>query len=394
MSKILSRESKLSYIKDLWRREDSFKGVNLSDIQINKGLYFFFNRGYLKQFLNFIYGLYDLMILLIRLNQISKINGRKVKLLFIARNFCVDIQGKKKIRIASDLFDQSTIFINSSKEHKLSRLDDVKVYNIGLFVKLISDIVKWKGDLVERQFFAYQLVNDLILRYDVFESINFFWFYDLNSLSIIFSQYRDRHKLVEIQHGSIINYPPYELPAPVKVADLFYVRNEATINYLKDHLCSGYNCAYKFIPYPSVHKARVSGLNILYASTIEFKGFHPIFKEFVKNYGKFYPNTILNVTIRLHPRERGKENLFLPDLKEFCGNYRFDNSDNWLLYNAIEGLIVISPWSSTLEEAYDNGYTSITIDPVGKKRFDYFLKSRRFHYSDNLIGFFENSNMN
>jgi hypothetical protein len=46
---------------------------------------------------------------------------------------------------------------------------------------------------------------------------------------------------------------------------------------------------------------------------------------------------------------------------------------------------VIYPWSYTLEDAYDNGFTAITIDPVGKERYSHLIDGERFYYSDDLV---------
>ena len=40
--------------------------------------------------------------------------------------------------------------------------------------------------------------------------------------------------------------------------------------------------------------------------------------------------------------------------------------------------------SSTLEDAYDNGFVAITIDPVGRKRFQHLIDESRFFFSDDL----------
>ena len=108
------------------------------------------------------------------------------------------------------------------------------------------------------------------------------WFYDLNSLSLIFSEYRSRVNLIEVQHGSIINYPPYVKAAPVKIADLFYVKNQSTIDYLKTHLCANFPAEYKLIPYPQNSRKFVPGLHLFYASTVEFNGLHPVSLDFLK----------------------------------------------------------------------------------------------------------------
>ena len=93
----------------------------------------------------------------------------------------------------------------------------------------------------------------------------------------------------------------------------------------------------------------------------------------------------LHVVVRLHPREREKEQIFAEELSQYEVQYDFDHSKNWLEGNKINNLIVISPWSSTLEDAYDNGFTSVTIDQVGKERYKHLLDGIRFFYSDNLV---------
>jgi hypothetical protein len=110
-----------------------------------------------------------------------------------------------------------------------------------------------------------------------------------------------------------------------------------------------------------------------------------VFKKFLLEFKDLFPKHKINLTIRLHPRERGSEDLFIKDLINSRVDFKFDNSENWLLSNSVEGLIVVSPWSSTLEEAYDNNYRAITIDEVGKERFSHFINEENFVYSRDLI---------
>ena len=138
---------------------------------------------------------------------------------------------------------------------------------------------------------------------------------------------------------------------------------------------------YRLIPYPLIKRALLPGLNLLYASTLEFNGLHPVFTEFLRH----NPERDLNLIIRLHPREKNKQSQFEEELANLNVHYTFDNSQNWLEGNKIANLIVISPWSSTLEDAYDNGLVSIAIDPTGHNRYSHLLNSDRFFYSDNLI---------
>jgi len=382
-SKNLSREFKIGYIKDIWQREENFKGTQKFRQIREKRFLFILKINYFNLIAFGICGFYDFIRVLMKLSYISLTNGDKVKLLFLTKNFCVDNHGKLKIRIAPNLFDRNTFIINSSKENYIKKVEGNKVYNIGFFVGLISKLRIFSEDYVLKQFSSYEFVNDYLLKFrNAIESVNFFWFYDLNSFSLIFSKYRDHHKLVEIQHGSIIDYPPYQFPAPAKIADLFYVRNERTVAFLKNHLCKDFHCEFEIIPYFKIVRRYVPGINMLYASTIEFEGFHTVFKDFLKS--SHFAASSLNLIIRLHPRERGRESLFLIDLVGFKGRYEFDYSENWLVANAIEGLIVVSPWSSIIEEACDNKFNTITIDEIGKNRFSYLHGNPYFRFSSDL----------
>jgi len=234
-----------------------------------------------------------------------------------------------------------------------------------------------------RYFKAYQVVNNSILRsLDYGKEVYLLWYYDLNSLSLIFSKQRTKVKLIEVQHGSIINYPPYIKPAPVKLIDVFYVKNQPTIDYLKAHLCKGFDCEYHLIPYPKGNRKMFPGLNILYASTVDFKGVHPVFLKFLEN----AKNPDLNLQVRLHPRERTPEieELFTKQINSRGVQFVFDRTKNWISENQIENLIVVSPWSSSIEDSYDNGFTTIIIDPAGKQRFAHLIDDKKCFYSQDL----------
>ena len=302
------------------------------------------------------------------------------KIVYTAKNFCTEKNGVLEDRIVKPLFTENILFINQSKEIRLKRVNNQKVYNLGGLVKLKSHLFYRKQSRLMRIFSSYRSVNDSIIKHLTGSELYMLWFYDLNSLSLVFSKHRDHIKLIEVQHGSIINYPPYVKPAPVKIADLFYVKNQPTIEYLKSHLCLNHPSEYKLIPYPKGDRKHVPGIHILYASTVEFNGLHPVFKDFLAR--NVRPD--LNVIVRLHPRERDKEVLFTEQLNKYNVSFEFDHSKNWLEGNAIENLIVVSPWSSTLEDAYDNGFIAMTIDMVGRERFKHLIDNVKFFYSDDL----------
>ena len=45
---------------------------------------------------------------------------------------------------------------------------------------------------------------------------------------------------------------------------------------------------------------------------------------------------------------------------------------------------MITPWSSVVEEAYDNDIVTVIIDPFGKERFHDLIDNRLCYYSTDL----------
>ena len=235
---------------------------------------------------------------------------------------------------------------------------------------------------IMRYFYAYQKVNKWVLSGFSSKEVFLMFFYDLNSLSIIFSDYRHKLKLIEIQHGSIINYPAYTKPSPIKAIDVFYVKNKETIAFLKSHLNKHFtDVNYHLLPYPKNNTFYHSGIHILYASTVEFNGIHPTFLTYLK---KITLEDDVNVYIRLHPREKNKREVFEEQLLSVKANVVFDESKNWLESNLIKNLIIASPWSSVIEEAADNGYKTIILEEFGKERFGYLIDNINVIFADNF----------
>jgi len=368
--------NELRYDEACFKKQDQSSSV-VSTVPARGIIYTWRAAGYI------IISMLDYLLLLYFIHfKKKKLSGKRI--VFTAKNFCTQSDGELEDRIVRPLFTEEIIFINQSKEIRLKRVNNQKVYNLGGLVKLISHISFRGHSSLMKTFLSYRSVNDSIIRNFRDNELYMLWYYDLNSLALIFSRYRDRVKLIEVQHGSIINYPPYVKPAPVKIAELFYVKNQSTVDYLKVHLCANFPSEYRLIPYPHVERKYVPGLHIFYASTVEFNGLHPVFKDFLKR--STYRD--MNVIIRLHPREREKEGFFAEELSAFNIKYEFDHSKNWLESNRISNMIVISPWSSSLEDAYDNGLIAITIDTVGKERYKHLLDGNRFFYSLDLISTF------
>lgn len=375
----------IDYIKFLWRKETEFIQQSKEDIIENYSNNLVNNsNGILRLSTNAVIGILDFCLLLSVLFFTFVLRRPKLNLLFLSNSFCFDKSGTCELRIGREIIPKSTVFINSSKELIINRIGSQKVYNIGLLIKVVSVIWCRETDIVAKNYKAYRFINNGILLFrSCFDRIYFYCHYDLNAFSLIFSKYRGDLTLVEIQHGSMINYPVYSIPSTIKVADIFYVRNLATIEYLKTHINKNFICDYKLLKYPVEAKVIKRGLNILYASSLEMNGFHSVFKQFIRSSTSATLGEI-NLSIRLHPREKGKEHLFTEELKGYTVNYKFDNSDNWLIANAIQDLIVVSPWSSIIEEAVDNNYTTIIIDKTGRLRYSQLINNLNCFYSENL----------
>lgn len=306
---------------------------------------------------------------------------RNKRVVYTSSNFSTTENGVVEDRIVKPLFTDNILFINQSKEVYIPKMNQQKVYNVGGVAKLLSFFSKAENPMM-RYFEGHQTVNKWLLSGFENKEIYLMYYYELNSLSIIFSDFRSKLKLVEVQHGSMINYPPYVQPAPVKVIDVFYVKNSPTIGYLKEHLCKGFECEYHLIPYPKNATVYKEGISILYASTMELNGLHPVFYDFLKTTVR----TDLTVKIRLHPREQNPETeqRFTEQMHDCGVAFTFDTSTNWLEATTDSNLIVISAWSSILEEAFDNGFKTITIDTMGAKRFDYLLGFENFIFAKAL----------
>ncbi len=307
--------------------------------------------------------------------------NKNKKIVFTNYNFCTIENGKYEDRIFKPLFTEDIIFINQSKEIYISKINNQKVYNLGGITKVLKFFF-FKYSSKMQYFKSFQFINDTVFRRFRSKEIFLVFFYDLNNLSIVFSKHRPKLHLTEVQHGSMINYPPYAKPSKSKVIDTFYVKNVPTIHYLQEHLCKNFTCEYKIIPYPKKEMSYQEGTHILYASTVDFNGFHPAFTHFLAT--NKLPN--LHIKIRLHPRERTpeKEILFRKELDKYTINYTFDNSKNWVEANSIQNLVVISPWSSCIEDSFDNNLKSIVIDTAGKERYKHLIDGKMCYFSRDI----------
>ena len=308
-------------------------------------------------------------------------SSTECRFVYTAPNFCTRVDGSLEDRILTFLTKDDVVYLNYAKQCTMQRISGRPVYNLGGLVKLLSKVIYRNRSELMSIFLAYRLVNDSVLGRLHGNEVYTLCYYDLNGLSLMFSKHRAQFRLIEAQHGSIVGYPPYAQPAPVKCADTYYVKNAETADYLSSHLCQGHSCEYRVIPYPEAARGFRPGLNILYASTVETNGFHQVFSRFLRE----YKGRDLNLRVRLHPRERDKQGVFEAQLEELGIAAEFDSSQNWLEGAHVANLVVVSPWSSTLEEACDNGFLSITIDPVGSERFHHLIDEGLCFFSEDLV---------
>lgn len=313
-------------------------------------------------------------------------SGEIYNVIYIGDGLCIKIDGQYRDRLTENIITGNIIYINRGKDTQIRFINRHKVYNIGGIVKILMLInrVNFK-DNVLRVFYAYKKINDFILGFAKMPVVYSLCYYNRNGLSLVFSKHRSKIKLIEVQHGGIVNFPVYSEPSDIKVADAFYVKNQKTIDYLQEYLCKNFpETEYHLLTYPQVNTQFKAGIHILYASTIEFNGIHPLFMEYLSSI-KRADN--LTVYIRLHPRERYKRVDFEKQLKGIVADVVFDESKNWLESNKVTNLIVVSPWSSVIEDAADNGYKTIVVDDVGRKRFEYLIDNDQVYFAATLKDF-------
>lgn len=373
------------YLTDLEKKEMDFKNQSCDLIENDKPLLGNKFVSYFKNLSVISKSITDYISLLFLL-KFKKSFFKNKRLIYTARNFCTLNNGILEDRIIKPIFQENIIFISHAKGYTIKKINNQRVFNIGGAVKLISKFGYQKYSQKIKYFLAYKFVNNSILKELDGNEVYSLCYYDLNGISLSMSEYRYKIKFGEVQHGSIINYPPYTESAPFKIVDIFYVKNSQTIDYLRGHLCSKFEAEYNLIPYPKVDRKIAEGVNVFYASTVEFNGFHPVFIKFLER------NSItnLNIIVRLHPREKDKEEVFKVVLEKNNIKYEFDNSQNWLENNKIKNLIVVSPWSSSIEDSYDNEFITITIDPVGKERYSHLIDNKKCFYSCDLSTTIEN----
>ena len=362
----------------IYKVQSELKKFNLSSNVI------VYDQNEYSNFTKIVTSLIDLFLLSVRL--VFRF-GKKYNFVYTNTGICQKVGNSYTDRIVGPLQLRNIIYINVGRDTIIHNVNEVKAYNIGGLVKILSYFQTIFGKRELNVYYSYKLIYNFILGLAKIPNVYSLLFYNMNGLSLVFSKHGRKFNLIEVQHGTMINFPTYQIPSPIKIADVFYVKNQQTIDYLKQHLNKNFqDIEYKLLSYPKSNALFKKGKHILYASTIELNGIHPVFLAYLK---QIKENEQVEILIRLHPREKNKITVFENQVEGVKAKITFDESKNWLESNTIKNLIVVSPWSSVIEDAADNKYKSIIIEEMGKDRFAHLIDNKNVIYANNLHSLLE-----
>jgi hypothetical protein len=285
-------------------------------------------------------------------------------------------------RFIETQISEKSLFINYHTTKPIQGLCN-SVYNIGVLAGLVNRICN-RNKQIYRTVKIYDHIYKLLYRIMRGKKVYIPCFYDCNGFALTFNTHRKSYQLIEVQHGGICNFFPYKKPVEFPLVDKIVVNNERTEKYLQSHLYKNIKTDIEILPSILRENELIDNkrLVILYCSTIETNGIHPNFLSFLRNDEDSDQYRLL---IRLHPREKGKEHIFIDQLEGIACEYEFDNSENWLNGNNYNKLIVVSPWSSVIEDAYDNNVISIVIDEFGYNRFKDIIDEKKCFYTNDIL---------
>ncbi len=320
----------------------------------------------------------DVVCLLFQLNKIKKNN---TSILYIHTSFIKHTtKGYFENLYENIRPNNNFIYFSYDKYLYIEKINGVRLYNIGIFVKLFSKLNFYKKLTQQSDFNFWYPIQNLLCKLLDQNTIYIPVYSNGAGLSLVFNKYRENFKLVEIQHGSVVNYPPYSFVSKIPLVDTFYFRTHQDKLFLEQNLFAKHSIELLQIPQNEIKfSPKTERIEILYISSYEFNDFHPVFNDFLNN---LPINTYIRV--RLHPRQHNIEDLFIKQLKNKNANFEIHKQPNWY-DNLPINCIVISPFSSVIEEAVAFNLKSIIIDDLGKKRFDYLIHQQKSIYSNNLL---------
>lgn len=284
-------------------------------------------------------------------------------------------------RFLSNHIITKAIYINYHNTKLISTVNGTKVFNLGIIANIYGKIRRERNLISSLN--HYNRLFNLLYKFFPVRSIYIPCFYDVLGFSLIFDKHRNRFLIVEVQHGGICNFQPYINPVDFKISDKIYVNNQRTAKFLKEHLYK--NTEVEIIENeerPIIKKDKKdSTISILYFSSIEVNGLHPVLLKFLEKQDK---STNYKFYIRLHPREKHNEATFRKSMEYLNIRYEFDNSKYWVEEHLYENIVIVTPWSSVVEEAVDNNIVSIIIDDYGKQRYKDLIDNKICFYSTDI----------
>jgi len=364
-------EQQIDFIKPIYRFIDDLrKPINNESITtINK-------KSFLSKLILVLNSLYDFTILIIISLFFKKYNS----LIFIAPNLI----NYESFHLQQNL--DNSILINYHHTKRMVSFNGKKIYNIGIFVGILDRFTnrneEIKKSIINANKFYSRFINRLAI-----EIVYIPCFYDTIGFSLIFEVNR-KFRIIEIQHGAICNFFPFSIPTTFKLVDEIFVNNERTSNYLKDFLYKNTDVNIKLKDgKKELVKKNSSNTKtiILYCSSIEINGIHPVLLSFLKK----SKNKNFELLIRLHPREKSNADYFRRQIDEINTPFNFDDSKECESYASQSNLFLIFTWSSIIEEDYEIGIILVMIDPFGVTRFKDIIDNQLCFYSDNLTELFE-----
>jgi hypothetical protein len=335
------------------------------------------NKKYFKSLYHAFLAVMDLAVLLLKL---PKIKNSQKAILYIHPSFIKNATQNPTENFYKGIKPKNNhIYFSYDKYIYLKKIEGIKVYNIGIVVKLISKLKVHKKLSLQNDFNIWYPIQNFICKRLNNNTVYIPVYSNGVGLSLVFNKYRENFKLVEVQHGSVLNYPPYSLVSDLPLVNAFYYRTEKDKYFLEDNLFARQTVELLQIPQEEItFLSKTNRIEILYVSSYEFNDLHPVFKNFINN----VPQNVF-IRVRLHPRQSNLEAVFSKHLEKNNVNFEIHKYSNWY-ENLPSNSIVISPFSSVIEEAVNVGLKVIIIDPLGGKRFNYLLNGENCVFSDNL----------
>jgi len=323
-------------------------------------------------------GLIDLVSLFWQLRNIRK---KRCNIYYTHSCFIKPINKHFDDNLYGDLLKQkNSIFISYDRYDYYKKVSNIKVFNLGIVIKILQKIKIIKRTTEQLNTDNWLFINEAICKHLNNNDIYIPAYSNEVGFSLVFNKYRNRYKLIEIQHGSVINYPPYSFISELPLVDIFYYRNESSKLFLERNLFSKIPIILKPLKKDKINlQPSTEFTEILYISSYEFNTIHPVFAKFLRCNPKN-----CHIRIRLHPRQSSLESFFISALRDLNCNFEIDKSKNWYT-NIPENTIVISPLSSVIEEAVDNKLLTIIIDETGASRYNYLIDNKHCYYSQDLF---------